>query len=94
MAERCRAVIEESVCEVTQGPIRVTCSIGVAEVRRQDSAMVLLSRADARLYANKADCRNRVTSLELKLHPGTDDMHIDGSKAAREAYARFGSAGD
>jgi diguanylate cyclase (GGDEF)-like protein/PAS domain S-box-containing protein len=94
VAERCRALIEAAVCEVRQGQIRVTCSIGMAEVRSHDSAMDLLARADACQYASKAYGRNRVTSHELKLRPETDDKLVDGSTTAREACARLGSAGD
>jgi len=41
-------------------PVRITISIGVAEVTAEDTADTLFSRADTSLYSAKSGGRNRV----------------------------------
>ncbi|NEX22905.1 diguanylate cyclase [Thiorhodococcus mannitoliphagus] len=62
-AERLRATIEQTPVEQPKGPaIRVTISIGVAELRSQDTSIDdALTRADAALYQAKNSGRNRVS---------------------------------
>jgi diguanylate cyclase (GGDEF)-like protein len=57
VAEKLRLAIEEATFEAVG---RVTCSMGVAELRPGDTAQSLVSRADAALYNAKANGRNRV----------------------------------
>lgn len=59
VAERLRALVADGTTEV---PFTVTISIGVAELRYDESATELLTRADAALYAAKVDGRNRVAA--------------------------------
>ena len=53
--------------QLDEQTIRVTVSIGVAELAeldRQEGAEALLERADARLYRAKEQGRNRVASTD------------------------------
>jgi len=59
-AERCRAALAELRVESEHGPVRVTASIGVAEVDLGDDADDLLRRADRAMYDAKAGGRDRV----------------------------------
>ncbi|MCP5277021.1 MAG: diguanylate cyclase [Thiobacillus sp.] len=62
VAERIRARLEQTPVPTGNGPCVVTVSIGVAEVRKEDSVETLMHRADAALYAAKQQGRNRVVS--------------------------------
>ena len=57
VAERLRSLVAEGTTEV---PFRVTISIGVAELDREQPATALLAKADAALYTAKIGGRNRV----------------------------------
>jgi diguanylate cyclase (GGDEF)-like protein len=62
VAEQLRQSLERERIEVPGGTLRVTCSLGVAELLPSDEdGGVLLARADAALYAAKAGGRNRTT---------------------------------
>jgi diguanylate cyclase (GGDEF)-like protein len=61
IAEKIRGAVAESVAEVREGNIRVTLSIGCAELIPEDVKETdLLERADQLLYAAKGAGRNRV----------------------------------
>jgi diguanylate cyclase (GGDEF)-like protein len=67
LAERLRKAIAEAEVQLDEQTIRVTVSIGVAELAELDSkdgAETLLERADARLYRAKEQGRNRVASTD------------------------------
>ena len=59
-AERVRAAIEAEVITLKEGPVRVTISIGVAEVDETEIAEGLIQRADNALYAAKRAGRNQI----------------------------------
>jgi two-component system cell cycle response regulator len=59
VAERLRALVADGTTEV---PFQVTISIGVAELNAGQSALALLARADAALYAAKSGGRDRVAA--------------------------------
>lgn len=62
VAERLRSVIAEQPIESTDGPIKVTVSIGIAEADDADGTIEgTLGRADVALYHSKNAGRNRVT---------------------------------
>jgi diguanylate cyclase (GGDEF)-like protein len=61
VAERFRMLVEHSGFELDV-PIGVTVSIGSAEIRAEDDADSLVSRADRNLYLAKQTGRNRVCS--------------------------------
>jgi two-component system cell cycle response regulator len=61
IAERIRMLVAEEPHDVGDTALRLTVSIGLATLRAED-ATSLLSRADAALYAAKADGRNRVVT--------------------------------
>ncbi len=62
LAERIRESVESRLISTDAGPVSLTVSIGVSELRDDDGAQSLLARADAALYSSKAQGRNRVTS--------------------------------
>lgn len=66
-AERVRKAVSESVIEDPTGDRlpSVTISLGIAEIRPNDSTQALFGRADAALYRAKSSGRNRV---EVDLH--------------------------
>jgi diguanylate cyclase (GGDEF)-like protein len=64
-AERWRLAIADLRVPSERGPVRVTASIGVAEVRLADDADDLLRRADAAMYEAKAGGRNRVAVADV-----------------------------
>ena len=59
-AGRVRAAIEAEVITLKEGPVRVTISIGVAEVDETEIAEGLIQRADSALYAAKRAGRNQI----------------------------------
>lgn len=59
-ADRCRKDIEALEFEGRSGPFRVTASFGCAELRPGEAATNLIDRADAALFAAKADGKNAV----------------------------------
>lgn len=60
MAERIRGLFSEEPFASSAGPIRVTASLGVAELAAGESHAALLQRADEALYRAKGAGRNRV----------------------------------
>jgi diguanylate cyclase (GGDEF)-like protein/PAS domain S-box-containing protein len=61
IAERLRVLMAHSRVYTEVGVLTVTVSIGGAVARADDSPATLVKRADERMYASKADGRNRVT---------------------------------
>jgi diguanylate cyclase (GGDEF)-like protein len=59
-AERLRAAVAKAAVPAQPGPVRVTVSIGIAELKPDDTLSDLLSRADDGLYRAKVEGRNRV----------------------------------
>lgn len=60
LAERVRAAIAATTIQHSPDPIRVTVSIGIAELKPGDTLDRLLDRADQALYQAKRAGRNRV----------------------------------
>ncbi|MCK4864234.1 MAG: GGDEF domain-containing protein [Gammaproteobacteria bacterium] len=63
-AERIRGVIEKHVFNSRQGSVPVTISVGTASVTLQDTAEIIIERADKGLYLAKNAGRNRVACAE------------------------------
>jgi len=59
-AERLRDAIGAEVADVEGTILRITVSLGLAEMRRGESFEQLYARADAALYAAKEAGRDRV----------------------------------
>jgi diguanylate cyclase (GGDEF)-like protein/PAS domain S-box-containing protein len=64
VAERLRAMAEEQDFRVGGREVRVTISVGVAQVRPADDLAALLKRADEAMYEAKRKGRNRVELAE------------------------------
>lgn len=62
VAERIRSTIEATPIDLVDATINITVSIGVTEVRKNDTLELALARADDRLYAAKHQGRNRVVA--------------------------------
>ncbi|MEY4979858.1 MAG: hypothetical protein RLZZ352_2128 [Pseudomonadota bacterium] len=62
MAEKLRTLVEATPFEMAGQPKRVTISLGVAELERDESLERLFQRVDAALYAAKAGGRNTVST--------------------------------
>jgi diguanylate cyclase (GGDEF)-like protein len=62
VAERLRLAVAAAPVTTTAGDIEVRLSIGVAQLRDDESLRLVLQRADKALYAAKAGGRNRVVS--------------------------------
>lgn len=62
-AEKLRVLVEHSHLTVGLNDIRVTISVGAALTRPDDTAEMLVKRADDALYQSKQNGRNRVTQL-------------------------------
>lgn len=61
LAERIRCAVADEAIQTDAGPVRVTISLGVAEMNAQtDDLAAILKRADAALYEAKQAGRNRV----------------------------------
>lgn len=61
-AERFRLAVMKDPFETNVGPLRVTISIGVAEMNEHDTLQTLVERADSALYKAKGAGRNCVAS--------------------------------
>ena len=61
LAERLRALVEQSQLTLEAQSVGVTISIGATPARPDDDPNRLLKRADELLYRSKAEGRNRVT---------------------------------
>ncbi len=68
-AERLRAQVAAHVCQSAKGPIPVTMTLGLAEMRTGDTVEQLISRADQALYEGKQAGRNRVVVDKPTLTP-------------------------
>jgi diguanylate cyclase (GGDEF)-like protein len=67
LAERIRQELEATTFHVKDGPLKVTCSVGVATYPRAGTDWESLFKAtDEALYASKRNGRNRVTSWAPK----------------------------
>jgi diguanylate cyclase (GGDEF)-like protein len=64
LADRLRAAIEIGVTEAAETSIRITASLGLAEIRPNESFDSLYARADTALYLAKERGRNRVVLAE------------------------------
>ncbi len=63
LAERLRTALAGTPLAIASGPLKVTCSLGVAERNAADrDGGMLLGRADGSLYQAKRQGRNRVVS--------------------------------
>lgn len=60
VAERLRTAVEAASSAGVAGPVSVTVSVGVAELKPDDTLDTLLARADDALYRAKQGGRNRV----------------------------------
>jgi two-component system, cell cycle response regulator len=68
LAERIRAELEAATFPTEGGPLRVTCSVGVATFPAAGSSWEAMFRAtDEALYASKRNGRNRVTAWTPRL---------------------------
>jgi len=60
LAERIRASVEKLEFDVgSEHPIHVTLSLGVSELQAEDTAALLIERADAAMYEAKRSGRNK-----------------------------------
>ena len=60
VAERLRAHVAAQVCTSVKGPIPVTVTMGLTQLRTGETVEFAMSRADQALYKGKAAGRNRV----------------------------------
>ena len=60
VAEKLLLAVEQSPFHFQNKPVQITVSIGVAEVRAEDTAETLFGRADSCLYSAKSGGRNKV----------------------------------
>ena len=59
IAEQLRKKIEDSTFEKT---IKITCSIGLTELKKGDTAQIIFDRVDKAMYEAKSSGRNRIIS--------------------------------
>ena len=59
IAEQLRKKIEDSTFEKT---IKITCSIGLTELKKGDTAKIIFDRVDHAMYEAKTSGRNRITT--------------------------------
>ncbi len=64
LAERLRQAVADTVIDIDGKDVRVTTSMGLAALGRNESFDALFARADAALYAAKHAGRNRVQAAE------------------------------
>lgn len=62
VAENIRQAIFKGRCRYRSKTIRVTATLGIAELTKQDSLDTLIEKADARLYQGKLNDRNQVVA--------------------------------
>jgi diguanylate cyclase (GGDEF)-like protein len=85
-AERVRVAIEAEVITLKEGNVRVTISIGAAEVSESEIAEGLIQRADNALYSAKHAGRNQVQLQDGKTctpHMLTSSPVSDTSRSLR-----------
>jgi len=61
VAERCRRLVNDSVCHHGEQPIRVTVSMGGVLADAEESVEQCIERADRLMYESKAAGRDRIT---------------------------------
>jgi diguanylate cyclase (GGDEF)-like protein len=66
VAERLRAMAERQQFHVAGQEVRVTISVGVAQVRPADDLTALLRRADEAMYEAKRKGRNRIELAQVE----------------------------
>jgi diguanylate cyclase (GGDEF)-like protein len=66
IAESIRRNVEARCRQIAGIPVEMTVSIGVAQSRRGDDGAMLISRADAAMYAAKRAGRNRVANAGVQ----------------------------
>lgn len=87
MAERIREELGRQVFATDKGPLRVTCSLGIAEFPRDASTReTLFQKADAALYEAKHRGRNQTCTAQRRDGDGTARRKPPVSR--REAHAR------
>lgn len=64
ISERVRRLVQDHAWETIDPALRVTISLGVAELRSDESAPAWMSRIDEALYRAKASGRNRVVCAD------------------------------
>jgi diguanylate cyclase len=65
LAERLRQLIEKQVIVYQEKNVNVTISLGVSDLKPEDSAEAFLKKADQALYQAKNSGRNRVVSIPM-----------------------------
>ncbi|HEX2880232.1 MAG TPA: GGDEF domain-containing protein, partial [Polyangiaceae bacterium] len=75
-AERIRAAIASHAVVTSQGPLRITSSVGVALATRSMRKDELLKAADAALYRAKAQGRNQVVLAEATEESGVTVLPV------------------
>ncbi len=60
IGERIRSQVEDLVITCDSGPVHITVSIGIAEIRDEESLDACIGRSDKKLYEAKSGGRNRV----------------------------------
>jgi two-component system, cell cycle response regulator len=82
LAERIRQDLENSKFHTKQGPLQVTCSLGVATFPQAGKDWeVLFKAADEALYASKREGRNRVTVWDARTRSPGEASQV-GTRAA------------
>jgi len=61
ICERCRILLAENAVPTGSGYVQITVSGGATLLRKNDSALSALKRADSLLYLSKSAGRNRIT---------------------------------
>lgn len=71
VAEDLRTAVEKEVMRINDHEIRITLSIGIAQLTRDGHQLDMLCKvADSRLYASKRDGRNQVSWMDAAVAPG------------------------
>lgn len=73
--ETLRRRIEGYQLQTPRGPVRVSVSVGVAHLESDESADVLVRKADSALYAAKRNGRNRVEIYHPQMEAPPPDAH-------------------
>lgn len=62
LAEKIRQLVDNTEVMSKEGPLKVSISIGVTTVKKEDNAESIVKRADELMYQSKENGKNRVTS--------------------------------
>jgi diguanylate cyclase (GGDEF)-like protein len=68
LAERIRTAISNHIMDVGSAYLKITASIGIAELNKDDTIVSLLRRADEALYQAKDNGRNQTVIWENRHH--------------------------